>query len=163
MSDTCCNNPGSCNTQLAENEIQAQSFEAQSLGISAEISTDILVKYGPQVLAVVITGIKNGLSLSFVMECLKLFGPAILDFITVFFTKSRDHLTPQSLDANGMFSESEITVALAKGSVEALPPAVVNILLEKLLPWMLDKYGQQILQAILEAVLPNTKSVLKAQ
>jgi hypothetical protein len=160
MSDQCCNNPNGCKKTLNEEQIQAQSLEAQSLGFSPELAADVLAKYGPQVLAVVIAGVKNGLSLSFTMECLKLFGPAILDFMTTLFTKSKEQVVAQSLDAS---PEDAVAQALAKGSVEALPPAVVNILLEKLLPWVLDKYGQQILQAILEAVLPNTKSTVKAE
>jgi len=53
----------------------------------------------------------------------------------------------------------DTTVAdlLSKGGVDGLPPAVANILLEKLLPWALDKYGQQIIQAIMEAVLKGMK------
>jgi hypothetical protein len=153
MSDTSCNS-GKCTG--ACNSTEDVQLEAQSFGLPTEQAAEILTKYGPQVLSVIVAGLKNGLSLSFLMESLKLFGPLIVEFLTNLFAETKKEVDKEV--SKGLIAQ-DTTVAdlLSKGGVDGLPPAVANILLEKLLPWALDKYGQQIIQAIMEAVLKGMK------
>lgn len=147
-SDTCCGN-------TCSNPADVQ-LEAQSFGLSPEMAAEILGKYGPQVLTVIVAGLKSGLSLSFLLETLKLFGPMIVEFLSTLFTEKKKQVDAEV--AKGLVAQdTTVADALAKGGVDGLPPAVANILMEKLLPWALDKYGQQIIQAIMEAIMKGMK------
>jgi hypothetical protein len=65
-------------------------LEAQSLGMSPTEVAEIAAKYGPQVLSVVNSALKNGFSFTFVIECLKLFGPVVLDFVVSLFKEKQE-------------------------------------------------------------------------
>ena len=152
MSDTSCGSnkcQGKCESTA---DIQ---LEAQSFGISVEQASEILTKYGPQVLSVIIAGLKGGLSLSFLMESLKLFGPMVVEFLSTLFVEKKKQLEENA--AQGLVAQDTSVANALKGGVDSLPPAVTTILLEKLLPWALDRYGQQIIQAIMEAIMKGMK------
>lgn len=153
MSDTSCNS-GKC-TGKCQNEADIQ-LEAQSFGLPTDQAAEILTKYGPQVLSVIVAGLKNGLSLSFLMESLKLFGPLIVEFLSKLFVETKKQLDTE-VSKGLVAQDTSVADVLSKGGVEGLPPAVANILMEKLLPWALDKYGQQIIQAIMEAIMKGMK------
>ena len=147
MGDTSCGSnkcQGKCESTA---DIQ---LEAQSFGISVEQASEILTKYGPQVLSVIIAGLKGGLSLS-----LKLFGPMVVEFLSTLFVEKKKQLEENA--AQGLVAQDTSVANALKGGVDSLPPAVTTILLEKLLPWALDRYGQQIIQAIMEAIMKGMK------
>jgi hypothetical protein len=142
---------------LSNDQVLAMSTDAQQFGMSPENVAEILNKYGPDMLSVVVSGLKNGFSVSFCMELLKLFGPVVLDALTAIYNKTKTLVGAQSLSATAA-TETAVADILAKGKVESIPPAILNILMEKLLPWALEKYGQQIISAIIETVLTSIKS-----
>lgn len=144
-------------TALSNDQVLAMSNDAQQLGMSPESVAEVLSKYGPEMLSVVVEGLKNGFTLSFCMELLKLFGPVVLDTLVSIFNKTKTMVGAQSLSASAA-TESAVADILSKSKVESIPPAILNILLEKLLPWALEKYGQQIISAIIETVLSSIKS-----
>lgn len=152
MGDTSC---GSNKCQGKCKSTADVQLEAQSFGLSTEQASEILIKYGPQVLSVIVAGLKGGLSLSFLMESLKLFGPMVVEFLSTLFIEKKKELENNA--SKGLVAQDATVADALKGGVDSLPPAATAILLEKLLPWALDKYGQQIIQAIMEAIMKGMK------
>jgi hypothetical protein len=140
---------------MSTEQVKSLVSNAENLGMAPAEVAELLSKYGPDFLSVVTTGLKNGLSVSFVMECVKLFGPMVLDALTAIFNKSKENVSAQGL---GGVNDAVIAEVIAGKPVESIPPVILNILLEKLVPWALEKYGQEVLGAIIEAILRAVKN-----
>lgn len=145
----------------AENNVQPLGvLEAQSLGMSPSDVGEILSKYGPTVLSVVGSALKNGFSFPFVMECLRLFGPTVLDFVVALWKNREDKAKglvaqdQEPFDSLGTIIESDPEVAnLFKDlDIKGLNPKLISAIFEKLLPFLIEKYGPQLLDAVIRAI-----------
>ena len=144
---------------MFKNKEQLGMLEAQSLGMSPTEVAEIAAKYGPQVLSVVNSALKNGFSFPFVIECLKLFGPVVLDFVVSLF-KEKQEVKAQGLTDENLFdklgsvisSDPEISEVVGKEGIEGLTPQAVSSLFEKILPLLIKKYGPMLLEAVLKAI-----------
>lgn len=144
---------------MYKNQEQLGMLEAQSLGMSPTEVAEIAAKYGPQVLSVVNSALKNGFSFPFVIEFLKLFGPVVLDFVVSLF-KEKQEVKPQGFtDENPFYklgsvitSDPEISEVVGKEGIEGLTPQAVSSLFEKILPLLIKKYGPMLLEAVLKAI-----------
>ena len=56
-----------------DDQVQALSTEVQQMGMAPTEVADLLSRYGPEVLSVVVQALKNGFSMPFVLELLRLF------------------------------------------------------------------------------------------
>lgn len=124
---------------------------AENFGLSQEFIAEVLSKYGPEVLSVCIEGLKNGFSVGFVIELVRLFGPVVLDFILSLFKKSNK--TMQMAEAHGMgASDQSLADFLNDKNAENFAPILMKLLVEKLIPYVIKNYGDQIVHALLEAM-----------
>jgi hypothetical protein len=122
---------------------------AGNFGIDPIHVAEILQKYGPSVLQMVISALKSGFSLSFCLELLKTFGPVVLDFVMSLFDN-----TKKAMDVSvskGLVPES-MDNFLNEKDAENFAPILVKIIVEKVIPYVIKNYGQQILQALLESL-----------
>ena len=146
-----------------DDQVQALSTEVQQMGMAPTEVADLLSRYGPEVLSVVVQALKNGFSMPFVLELLRLFGPLALDFAISLFTAKKS-FSAQS-EANDPFGElnkilqndPEVNKVLEGSQLGALTPQLVSVLVEKLLPYLVKKYGPQLLAAIIQAIEDWTK------
>jgi hypothetical protein len=144
---------------MYKNQEQMGLLEAQSVGMSPTDVAEIVAKYGPQVMSVVNSALKNGFSFPFVIECLKLFGPVVLDFIVSLF-KEKQEVKAQGLTDENPFSsigniiktDPEISEVLGRENIEGLTPQVISSIFEKILPLLIKKYGPALLEAVLKAI-----------
>ena len=146
---------------MSNHETQPRGLlEAQSLGMSPSDVGEILNKYGPTVLSVVASALKNGFSFPFIMECLRLFGPTVLDFV-VSLWKTKEEKAKGLVGENedpfaglGTVIESDPEVAnLFKDlDIKGLNPKLISTIFEKLLPFLIEKYGPQLLNAVIKAI-----------
>jgi hypothetical protein len=137
--------------QIADMESTAKNF-----GLDPEFIAECLNKYGPDVLSLCVEAIKGGFSVGFVMELFRLFGPIVLDFVISLFTKSKSAmLSEQKLGVAA--SDIDLSDFLNEKNAEKFAPIIINLLLEKIVPYIIEKYGQQILQGLLDAVLSALK------
>jgi hypothetical protein len=141
---------------MSSDQVKGLIANAETLGMAPADVAEVLSKYGPDVLTVVTTGLKNGFSVAFIMECVKLFGPMVLDALTSLYNKSKQLVISQGF--NGKVTDAVVAEVISNKPVESIPPVILNILLEKLVPWALEKYGQQILSAMIEAILSAVKN-----
>ena len=138
---------------VSDDQVQALSTEVQQMGMAPAEVADILSRYGPEILSVVVQALKNGFSMPFVLELLRLFGPIALDFTISLFTAKKS-LSAQS-ETKDPFSElnkilqndPEVSKVLEDSQIGALTPQLVSVLVEKLLPYLVKKYGPKLLAA----------------
>jgi hypothetical protein len=81
--------PNKGNSQCKRRKIMAEDLKvaATGLGLDANTIADILEKYGPEVLAMVVELLRNGFSTTFIMELVQL-GPDVLQIIVNLFNSS---------------------------------------------------------------------------
>jgi len=133
------------------NQPEVLTAQAIDLGLTVEQAAELLKQYGPTVLDVVVMALKNGFTINFVYDILKNFGPAVFQFIMDLFTSSKKNLAQsQSL---GLTANTEaLPDYLNEKLVENLAPLLLKLLVEKLIPFVLENYGEQIMNQILSAL-----------
>ena len=138
-------------SNLSMAEVNELKLTADNYGVTPEFTAEVLTKYGPDVLAVVIKALQSGFSFSFVLEVFKRFGPVVLEFFLSLFTTSTKEM--ESKAQKGLVA-SDITLAdfLNDKNTAAFAPIITKVLLDKIIPYIIENYGQQILQGILNAV-----------
>lgn len=152
---TCCNNPGSCThvSALSVEQVQALCVSAQSFGFSAEDVDAVRAQHGDEVLSLMTEAARSGFSIGFVMDILKRFGPAVLQFLY--------ELWNEQVMAAGVAAQSSGEAIVLEGPlVQGVQEGIVNMLLNKLLeqlpnllPVLLEKYGDQVLKLIVDTLL----------
>jgi hypothetical protein len=133
-------------------------LEAQSFGMSPSELGEILNKYGPTVLNVVSAALRNGFSFPFVLECLRLFGPTVLDLIVSLWKTKEEkpkglaQEEPFSEISNAIQTDPEVSDLFKDMDVKGLNPKLISAIFEKLLPFLIQKYGPQLLDAVIKAI-----------
>lgn len=138
-------------------QVEELKLTAENYGVSPEFSAEILTKYGPDVLAVTIKALQSGFSWSFILEIFKRFGPVVLEFFLNLFTTSTKAMQEQ--EQKGLVA-SDITLAdfLNDKNAAQFAPIITKVLLDKIIPYIIENYGTQILQGILTAVKSSLDS-----
>lgn len=111
------------------------NLSAANFGFDPTWVADILSKYGEDVLTLAIEAARNGFSVSLVIEVLQKFGPAILQLLVDVFAKKQAALR---------FGEGAgvvLTGDIVQGdNVLGVDASLLNVLVEKYLPIILEKY-----------------------
>jgi hypothetical protein len=123
---------------LSVEQVESLKFSAQDLGASDDWIAGILQTYGPSALASAIEFLRNGASPTFIWSTLQLFGPAFLGFLIDLYNESRKKAIVQLDD--GKFENQK---------VGSLSLAIITLILVKVMPILIEKYGPQILNSLL--------------
>lgn len=141
-----------CHTEVKALQVEELKVSAQALGLDEAGVADILEKWGSDVLAVCVEAARSGFSPVWVMNTLTRFGPTVLEF----FTDLWNH--------NGMVAAASVEQGVVLGDLKVTPEnlemfdgALIQKLAEKFLPMLMDKYGERILELIVEAILNSLK------
>jgi hypothetical protein len=131
-------------------QTQVQS-DAVAMGMAPTDVADIISKYGPDVMSTMVEGLKSGFSVPFILELFRLFGPLFLDFAISLFTEKKKMGMTESDE------EVELEKLLKGSPVQGLPEELVKVLFTKLLPYVIKKYGPDMLAAVITAIDKYTK------
>lgn len=124
----------------AENVVSLKE-SAVGFGFDVNWVADLVQQYGDDVLGVVVEAMRSGFSVAFVVEIVQKFGPVMLEFLLNLLNKQK------LLAASG-----EVVVADEVGILDA---SIIETLLQRYLPVILEKYGDQIIKFILDWVVNN--------
>ena len=125
---------------LSADQVESLKFSALDLGATDSWIADILQTYGANALASAIEFLRNGASPTFIWSTLQLFGPAVLGFLIDLYTQSRKTMKVQAQD--GKFQDQRVFGSLSG--------AIITLVLIKVMPVLIEKYGPQILDAVLK-------------
>jgi hypothetical protein len=137
--------------ELNAAELNDLKTTAENFGLSADFIAECLNKYGPEVLSVAIEGLKNGFSVGFVIELVRLFGPVVLDFVLSLFKTSNKSF---SMAEQKGLAPSDQTLAdfLNDKDAQNFAPILLKLLVEKLIPYVIKNYGDQIVKALVDSL-----------
>lgn len=125
---------------------------ALNYGLAPETVADTLQKYGPGVLTLVIQALRSGFSVAFVLELLRQFGPVVLDFFIGLFKNSKQSMQAQAPNASLAANNESLADFLNDKNAENFAPVLMKLLIEKIIPYIIKNYGEQILQGLLDAL-----------
>jgi hypothetical protein len=138
-------------TQMSMAEQTQVQSDAVAMGMAPTDVADIISKYGPDVMSTMVEGLKSGFSVPFILELFRLFGPLFLDFAISLFTEKKKMGMTESDE------EVELEKLLKGSPVQGLPEELVKVLFTKLLPYVIKKYGPDMLAAVITAIDKYTK------
>lgn len=125
---------------LSTEQVDNLKMCALDLGATDSWIADVLQTYGTGALASAIEFLRNGASPTFIWSTLQLFGPAVLGFLIDLYNESRKKM--RILSDDGKFHDQKIFGSLSG--------AIVSLILIKVVPILIERYGPQILDAILK-------------
>lgn len=128
---------------LSADQVEGLKLTAQNLGATDQWVADVLQKYGSFALANSVEFLRNGFSPNFIWDMLKFFGPVILGFLIDLYSYSRS--TTRSLLPNGKFEDRKIFGSLSG--------TLIALILIKVMPLIIVKYGPAILEAIRKSLV----------
>jgi len=156
---------------MSNQEVRAMSVEqidilkasAQDFGFDSGAVADILEKFGPDVLALLVELARSGFTIQWIMDTFNKFGPTVLQFLQDLFTRNMAIAeVPLSVDGS-----PQTGVVIDGQIVEGLDSNLITTLLEKFLPLILEKYGPQLIEylikMVLDAIKPKAGEVMSAQ
>lgn len=122
------------------NLVQVEDLKASALGFGFDANwiADIVEKYGHDVLSLVVEAMRSGFSLAFVVEVVNKFGPVLLEFLLTLLNKKKMH----ALAAGEEFVVGD--------EVGVLDWALIETLIKKYLPIIVEKYGDAIVKFIVD-------------
>ena len=128
--------------------------EAIKMGASPEFVAEALQKYGPDVLSTVTEGLRNGFSISFILESFRLFGPFVMDFFISLLSKNKMAVNLQEQQQVGMTKmDKEVLEAMVlDANNDKISSNLLKVVVEKLLPFIFEKYGPKIIDALIDAI-----------
>lgn len=129
---------------LSVDQVNDLKASAQNFGFDGGVVADVLEKFGPEVLALVVEAARSGFSVQWIMDTLYKFGPAVLQFF-------RDMWNSNAMAAAAQGEGVVLTGEL----VEGFDANFLQVLLEKFLPVLLDKFGPKIIEAILKSLVKS--------
>lgn len=122
--------------------MQNESEEKYLLEFGFDVG-DLVSKYGAQILEVIYEALRLGLTKEFVQEVINKFGPMLLE------------IAIQFLNQKQMMASSPDVVGEEVSLNEFL---TVQVIIEKFLPQILNKYGDKLLNLVVEML---AKMILK--
>jgi hypothetical protein len=121
-------------------------LETQSLnfGLTKEEVEHVLSKYGPGTLSIVIELLRNGLTASTVLQILSLYGSPVVEWLVRLLVSGKEDIAEKE---KSLLGDNLI------GGIQAdFTRVIVKLVADKVLPVVVDAYGQQILQSIVKSI-----------
>ena len=117
------------------------NLSAANFGFDPTWVTDILSKYGEDVLTLAVEAARNGFSVSLVIEVLQKFGPVLLQLLVDVFAHKQAAMRMAMGEGAGVIIPGDVV----KGDdVLGFDASLLNVLVEKYLPIILEKYAPTI-------------------
>lgn len=139
------------------NGCEGLKVSATNFGFEASWISDILEKFGGDVLALAIEAARNGLSIGFIVEVIEKFGPQLLDLMISWLNKWKMMKFQMAATAEGEVVDGPIEQGFDAAFVDLIIEKYLPTIIEKYLPSILEKYGPQIIQFIIQMFMNNIK------
>ena len=129
-----------------ENQLAILQTQSLNFGLTANEVSNILTKFGPGTLSIVVELIRHGLTASAVLQMLYLYGAPVLEWLVDLVVEGKQE-TEQKKDLLGG------RIGDVVGGMQAdFTRAIMQVVANKVLPLVVDAYGKSILDAIVGAI-----------
>ncbi len=109
-------------------------------GFDPNSIADLIAQFGDDVVQLVSDAIRSGFSRQFVLDTLLKFGPWLLKFLLDMFSKKQEAAVKMGVAAD----------TLSNAVVEA---NLIETFLERMLPKILEKYGERLIDSFIELIM----------
>jgi len=120
--------------ELAKNDMVLAGFDPSYIA-------DLIAQYGDSVVTLISDAIRHGFSKQFVVDTLVKFGPAVLKFLLSWFVKSQEKAMVFGAEPGAVVDETVLDATL------------IETFLQRMLPKLLEKYGEQLLDALVGMIV----------
>ncbi len=141
-----------CHAEVKAQQVEELKVSAQALGLSVADVGEVLEKWSGDVLTLVVEAARSGFNPAWVMNTLNRFGPTVLEFFTDLWNQ-HTMVAAASVQDGVVLGDLKVT----QENLEAFDGALLKRLAEKFLPMLIEKYGDRILELVVEAVLNALK------
>ncbi len=139
--------------------IDTMKMSATNFGFDPAWIAQVLAKYGPDVLSIVLEAARNGLSVGLIMEVLQKFGPHALDLlISILNHKNLKRIGADIVDGPVVTGDNVLTPADST-FIDIIIQKYLPILIQQYLPIIIQKYGPQLLQLAVDAIIQYLQSL----
>ena len=141
---------------MSVDQIDAVKVAAQNFGFENYMISGILDKFGPEVLSLLVEAARSGFSVTWIVDTLNRFGPNVLQFFMDLWGKNVA-IAAQNAPAGMAATEVHTGVILTGEVVEGMDTNMITTMLEKLLPMIVEKYGPQLIQMVMDLIMNAIK------
>ncbi len=130
---------------------------AINLGFDSDFVTDVLSKYGPEILALIIEAARNGFTVDFIKEIMSKLGPILLELMVEIINRQKMEgfaADPMGFNA-GVVIDGPIVEGVEGPFIDILVEKYLPKIIQKYLPLILEKYGDKLIQMLIELFLKN--------
>lgn len=123
-------------------QMEDMKASAANFGFDAQWIADVIQKWGNDVLALVVEAARNGFSKDLIIEVLQKFGPLLLELM---------------VDIINKFSMRKAAVGevVVGEEVSLFDASILEVVVQKYLPMIMEKYGEKIIQMLIDWLLNN--------
>lgn len=138
-------------------QTMTEELKASAVGFGFDISWigDLIGKWGNDVLGLVVEAVRSGFNRELVVDILEKFGPLVLELLVNMFNKKKMHMTAAAAGGPVVVAD-EISVFDAS-IIETLVQRYLPQLIERYLPMLLEQYGDRIVQWVVDWILNNMR------
>ena len=140
---TCCSKEKV--SALSVEQVETLKLSAQNFGFDTNWIAELISKYGADILALVVEAARNGFSIALVVEIMSKFGPDLLQFVLDLFNTKK----MEAVKFGEVFPPTDGSMPLPGGMMDSI---LIN-LVQKYLPIIMEKYGDQIMKMIIDAII----------
>jgi len=142
---------------MSVEQIDSVKVAAQSFGFEESMISGILERFGPEVLSLLVEAARSGFSVTWIVDTLNRFGPNVLQFFMDLWSKNVG-IAAQNAPVGVAGSEVVHTGVILTGEVvEGMDTNMITTMLEKLLPMIVEKYGPQLIQLVMDLIMNAIK------
>lgn len=142
----------------SDEEIRNLTTDVVNKGMTETEVGDLIQKYGPAVLTIIAEGLRNNFSISFIMETIRNFGPNVLEFLLSMFSQIimqanyQENLEAKKLGVV-LSKKADLENLIKDGKMGGLSSLILKTVVKQFLPKIVDLYGKEILDAIVQALI----------
>lgn len=135
---------------MSVEQIETLKVSAQNMGFDGDTVANVLEKFGPDVLSLLVEAARSGFNVAWIVDTIAKFGPTVLQFFVDLWHKNAAFAAPMGMEGTGVVLPDSVMV-------EGMDANLLQTLLEKFLPIILEKYGPQLIQMLMDAILNAIK------
>jgi hypothetical protein len=138
---------------MAEDEVSVLKESATNFGFDGGVIADILNKFGPDVLTLMVEAARNGFNVEWVVSTLNRFGPNVFQFFVDLWGKNMA-VAPVAMSIGELaVGEVQQGVVLNAEVIQTMDANFMTTLMDKYLPEMMDKFGPQFIDLLMDAIV----------
>lgn len=129
-----------------ENHLAILQTQSLNFGLKSDDISDILTRFGPGTLSIVVELLRHGLTASVVLQMLYLYGAPVLEMLVDLIVEGKQETEQKKNLLGGRIGD------VVGGMQADFTRAIMQVVANKVLPLVVDAYGKSILDAIVGAI-----------